>query len=176
MRLNWRRFDFMLLGATLVLIVYGVTMIYSATLGVPNYEDYALRQAIYAAIGLMVMLLAAAFDYRLLTSLQWPIYLVTLAILGAVACGVFGAARICGGAAELAPTPWVSESPNINTVVWAGKADSGLEQALMLHTSTSKLNNPIRRFNIAISFQIGLQAADGIKAACKTRGQSKRQD
>ena len=27
-----------------------------------------------------------------------------VAILGAVACGVFGAARICGGAAELAPT------------------------------------------------------------------------
>ena len=27
-----------------------------------------------------------------------------VAILGAVACGVFGATRICGGAAELAPT------------------------------------------------------------------------
>lgn len=85
MRLNWRRFDFVLLGATLVLMVYGVVMIYSATLNVPNYEDYALRQAIYAALGLMIMLLAAAFDYRLLTSLQWPIYLVMLAILGAVA-------------------------------------------------------------------------------------------
>jgi rod shape determining protein RodA len=60
-------------------------MVYSATLGVPNYEDYALRQALYALVGLVILVLAAAFDYRLLTSLQWPLYAVILAALGAVA-------------------------------------------------------------------------------------------
>jgi rod shape determining protein RodA len=85
MRLNLRRFDFVLLGTTLVLLVFGIAMVYSATLGVPTYEDYPLRQFIYALIGLVVLLLAAAFDYRLLTSFQWPVYVVVLVILGAVA-------------------------------------------------------------------------------------------
>lgn len=85
MRLNWRRFDFVLLGTTLVLIIFGVAMVYSATLGVDTYEDYPLRQAIYALIGLVLMLLVAGFDYRLLTSLQWPVYVIMLAALGAVA-------------------------------------------------------------------------------------------
>lgn len=95
MRLNWRRFDFVLLGATLLLLIYGVAMVYSATLNVPSYEEYALRQAIYGVIGLIILLLVAAFDYRLLTSLQWPIYAITLAALATVV--VFGQVR--GGAA-----------------------------------------------------------------------------
>ncbi len=94
MRLNLRRFDFVLLGATLVLLVFGIAMVYSATQGVASYEDYPLRQAIYGVIGLLLLLSIAAFDYRLLTSLQWPIYVGVLAALGAVA--VVGQVR--GGA------------------------------------------------------------------------------
>lgn len=85
MRLNWRRFDFVLLGTTLALVVFGVAMVYSATLGVATYEDYPLRQVVYALIGLVLLLAVAAFDYRLLTSLQWPIYLIVLGVLAAVA-------------------------------------------------------------------------------------------
>ena len=85
MRGSWRRFDFWLLGATLLLVVFGIAMVYSATLGVATYESYPLRQVIYAGIGLLILLVAATFDYRLLTSLQWPIYGIILAILLAVA-------------------------------------------------------------------------------------------
>lgn len=85
MRGSWRRFDFWLLGAAMMLVVFGVAMVYSATLNVPTYEDYPLRQVIYAVIGLVLLLAAATFDYRLLTSLQWPIYAVVLAVLAAVA-------------------------------------------------------------------------------------------
>ncbi|NTV78747.1 MAG: rod shape-determining protein RodA, partial [Clostridiales bacterium] len=85
MRGSWRRFDFWLLGATLLLVVFGVAMVYSATLGVPTYETYPLRQVIYAGIGLLLLLAAATFDYRLLTSLQWPIYGIILAVLLLVA-------------------------------------------------------------------------------------------
>lgn len=95
MRLNFRRFDFVLLVATLMLMVYGVAMVYSATLGVSGYEEYAARQVIYALIGLGLMLLIAAFDYRLLTSFQWIFYAVIVAALGAVT--VIGQVR--GGAA-----------------------------------------------------------------------------
>lgn len=96
MRINLRRLDLVLLGVTLVLIVYGVAMVYSATLNVAGYEAYALRQGIYALIGLVLLLLATAFDYRLLTSLQWPIYAVAIAALAAVA--VLGQVR--GGASS----------------------------------------------------------------------------
>ena len=85
MRGSWRRFDFWLLGATLLLVVFGIAMVYSATLNVPTYESYPLRQVIYAGIGLLLLLAVATFDYRLLTSLQWPIYGIILAVLLAVA-------------------------------------------------------------------------------------------
>lgn len=85
MRGSWRRFDFWLLGATLLLVIFGVAMVYSATLNVPNYESYPLRQLIYAGIGLILLIAAATFDYRLLTSLQWPIYGIIIAVLAAVA-------------------------------------------------------------------------------------------
>jgi rod shape determining protein RodA len=95
MRLNWRRFDFVLLAATLVMLMFGIAMVYSATLGVKNYEDYPLRQAIYGLIGLVLLLAVAAFDYRLLTSLQWPVYVAVLGALGAVAL----VGQVRGGAA-----------------------------------------------------------------------------
>ncbi len=95
MRLNLRRFDFVLLGATLALLVFGIAMVYSATLGVENYEDYPLRQAIYALIGIALLLAVAAFDYRLLTSLQWPVFIIVLVALGAVAL----VGQVRGGAA-----------------------------------------------------------------------------
>ncbi|MFZ2489502.1 MAG: FtsW/RodA/SpoVE family cell cycle protein [Anaerolineae bacterium] len=95
MRLNLRRFDFILLAATLALIIYGVAMVYSATLGVDGYEQYPMRQAIYAFVGLALMVLIAAFDYRLLTSVQWPSYILILGALGAVT--LIGQVR--GGAA-----------------------------------------------------------------------------
>ncbi|MCS6843989.1 MAG: rod shape-determining protein RodA [Caldilineales bacterium] len=95
MRLNLRRFDFALLLAVLVLAIFGVAMVYSATQRVPGYEAYPTRQAIYVLIGLLLLVLAAAFDYRLLTSLQWPLYVVMVAAL--VAVMVLGQVR--GGAA-----------------------------------------------------------------------------
>jgi len=85
MRLNLRRFDFVLLAATVALMIFGVAMVHSATLGVEGYEDYTVRQAIYGVLGLIVLVIVAAFDYRLLTSLQWPIYVITLVMLGLVA-------------------------------------------------------------------------------------------
>ena len=95
MRLNWRRFDFVLLGTTLLLLIFGVAMVYSATLGVQGYEDYPRRQIIYGVIGLGLLLFTAAFDYRLLTSFQWPFYGLMVVIL--VAVKLVGEVR--GGAA-----------------------------------------------------------------------------
>ncbi|MFB0534096.1 MAG: rod shape-determining protein RodA [Anaerolineae bacterium] len=76
----WRNFDFVLLGATILLIALGVAVIYSATLGTPDLADLPYRQLIYAVAGLGIMFAVAAIDYRFLQSFQKPIYLVTVAL------------------------------------------------------------------------------------------------
>jgi rod shape determining protein RodA len=76
----WRNFDFVLLGATILLIALGVAVIYSATLDTPDLADLPYRQMIYAVMGLGIMFAVAAIDYRFLESFQKPIYVVTLAL------------------------------------------------------------------------------------------------
>lgn len=85
MRFNLRRFDFVLLACTIIMSIYGIAMVYSATLNVPTYESYPARQLIYVLVGLVLLLAAAAFDYRLLTALQWPLLIIMLIGLAAVA-------------------------------------------------------------------------------------------
>lgn len=92
----WRHFDVWLLAAVSVLTIWGVALIQSAIGGNVNLAELVPRQAIYAAIGLAVVILMAAVDYRLWSALARPIYVVTLVLLGLIpAAGFagFGAAR-----------------------------------------------------------------------------------
>lgn len=81
-------FDYWLLGATLLLALIGVAMIYSATAcitGEPlDWESPALRQAIYLAAGLGGMFFLTFIDYRVYATLRWPIWVFTIAILAIV--------------------------------------------------------------------------------------------
>jgi len=77
----WRNFDFVLLAITVLLIAFGIAMIYSATLDTPDLQDLPRRQAILALVGLALLLLVAAIDYRFLESLQKPLYVLTIASL-----------------------------------------------------------------------------------------------
>jgi rod shape determining protein RodA len=77
----WRNFDFVLLAATVLLIAFGIAMIYSATLDTPDLQDLPRRQAIWALVGLVLMLLVAAIDYRFFDHLQKPLYVLTIASL-----------------------------------------------------------------------------------------------
>jgi rod shape determining protein RodA len=89
----WRRFDYILLLVTLALIGLGLMMIASATRGVPG-EDLVRRQAIFAAIGLVVMFAVAAIDYRVFGGhFGLAIYLILLA--GLIAVILYG--RVLGG-------------------------------------------------------------------------------
>ncbi len=80
----WHNFDFVLLAVTLLLIAFGIAMIHSATMNTSGLGDLALKQAIYAVVGLALMSAVAAIDYRLLGSLQKPIYVLALLSLSAV--------------------------------------------------------------------------------------------
>ena len=94
----WKHFDFWLLGAVAILVIFGITMIRSAIAG--NIELLELnlvgRQLIFAVVGFIVILIVSAIDYRLWASLSRSLYITTvviLAVLFIVGSALFGSAR-----------------------------------------------------------------------------------
>jgi len=79
----WRSFDFVLFGTTLILILFGILMIRSATIGAID-TDIISRvpdQIRYAIIGIVLVFVLAAVDYRLLGGLHIWLYIVMVALL-----------------------------------------------------------------------------------------------
>lgn len=79
----WRNFDFVLFGTTLILILFGILMIRSATIGAidPDIVSRVPDQIRYAIIGLVLVFVLAAVDYRLLGGMHMWLYLVMVALL-----------------------------------------------------------------------------------------------
>ncbi|MDX2161241.1 MAG: FtsW/RodA/SpoVE family cell cycle protein [bacterium] len=79
----WRRFDWVLLGASIVLTAFGVLMIRSATLDAidPDLINRVPNQIRYAIIGFGVLFALAAIDYRILGSLQNWLYGIMMILL-----------------------------------------------------------------------------------------------
>lgn len=91
----WQRFDYLLFGITLLLIVFGILVIGSATQDAidPILIARVPDQIRFAALGLLLMLGLAALDYRLLAGLHLWLYLLMLTLLVMVFYfGVEGAA------------------------------------------------------------------------------------
>ncbi len=95
---TWRHFDFALMGAVLLLILFGVTMIRSANLTSidTDVQGQAGRQVIYALIGLVIVIAVSAIDYRVYGSYGLYIYgalIVLLLVVLVVGLASFGAVR-----------------------------------------------------------------------------------
>ncbi len=103
----WRQFDFWLLGAVIIALVFGVTMIRSAIAGNENLAGLVPRQMIFGGIGFVVIILAAAIDYRIWSGAIVPMYLVIVIFL--LALFIVGAARF--GATRWIETGLVSIQP-----------------------------------------------------------------
>jgi rod shape determining protein RodA len=103
----WRHFDFWLLGAVIVGLVFGVTMIYSAIAGNENLANLVPRQMIFGGIGFVVIILAAAIDYRFWSGAIVPMYFVIVVFL--LLLFVIGGARF--GATRWIETGLVSIQP-----------------------------------------------------------------
>jgi len=104
----WRHFDFWLLGAVIAALVFGVTMIRSAIAGNENLADLVPRQIIFGGIGFVVIILAAAIDYRFWSGAIVPMYaviVITLLLLFIIGGARFGATRwIETGLVSIQPT------------------------------------------------------------------------
>jgi cell division protein FtsW len=100
--------DAVLTSVLVGLVAFGVVMVYSASAVYANriFEDgyhYLVRQAIYAALGLTVMFVAAGIDYHRYSILTYPMLAVTVTLLLFVALGL---GRSAGGA-----TRWIQVGP-----------------------------------------------------------------
>jgi rod shape determining protein RodA len=95
-RLSWRHFDFWLLLIVLCLVTLGIFMINSATLNSadPDLVNAARRQALYALIGVLVLILTATIDYRIWYNARHFLYVLVLLFLGITL--LFGSGEIGG--------------------------------------------------------------------------------
>ncbi len=85
----WRQLDYLLLLSIAALVGYGLMMVHSATCS-PDCErffpptSWATRQALYAAVGLVLMAGAAAVNYRAYRTLAYWGWVVAVLLLAAV--------------------------------------------------------------------------------------------
>ena len=84
-----RRIDFILLFVALALVGIGIVMVYSTSailagdrFGDPYY--FLKRQALYAGIGFLLMILMMFFPYEVLKRLAYPIFILSVLLLIAV--------------------------------------------------------------------------------------------
>jgi len=114
----------LLILVTLALVSFGLVMVYSATsaaaaVGGNDPSYYLKRQGIYAALGIVLMVLAQRWDYRRLRALSPILVVGSLAMLAAVLVvgpAVNGARRwISVGPAVFQP----SELAKLAVAVWA---------------------------------------------------------
>jgi len=92
----WRYFDFWLLGAVVLATAFGTAMIRSAVAGNEVLLPLINRQIYFGLLGLVVIFVVAAIDYRYWMALYRPMYFVMMILLFGLflsAQAVFGAAR-----------------------------------------------------------------------------------
>jgi rod shape determining protein RodA len=95
-RLSWRHFDVPLVLIVLALLTIGLLMISSATQNSvdPDLANAARRQGLYALIGVIVLILTAAIDYRIWYNARHILYVTALLFL--VITLIFGSGQIGG--------------------------------------------------------------------------------
>ena len=83
----WRHFDWTLFTIVIVLCLIGIAMIYSATVTAPDpaLEDVWVRQVAFFGIGVVVLFVVAAIDYRSLEAFALPAFLIFVGLLVLVA-------------------------------------------------------------------------------------------
>ncbi len=83
------KLDITFLALVLILLTTGLVMLFSASYAF-SYEQYGnsykfiSRQALFAAVGVAVMLIISKIDYRFWRKFAWVLYIVSIALLAVV--------------------------------------------------------------------------------------------
>ncbi len=94
-RETWRHFDFWLLGAVAILVIFGLGMIRSAIAGNEELLELFPRHIIFASVGFFVVILTASLDYHLWNPVGKVLYWIVAVLLAIV-----GVARDAQGGAQ----------------------------------------------------------------------------
>lgn len=118
----WQHFDVVLLASTVMLMIIGIAMIRSTTLGNIELNGLEFVQIRWGVIGLVVMLVATAVDYRYYRPFATWLYVFVLVWLGLIfVLGLtsFGAQRWLDffGLFNIQP----SEMAKIGSIIWVAR-------------------------------------------------------
>lgn len=80
-RETWRHFDYLLFGAVVLLSVFGIVMIRSAIAGNTELVNSVRNQIIFVSLGLALILVLAAINYRTWASTTRLLYISTIILL-----------------------------------------------------------------------------------------------
>ncbi len=83
--LTWRLYDFQLTTYAVLLLLFGLAMAYSNSVGATHTTlspgSPFVRYLMWSVIAIVVFLIATVFDYKWLRTFAWPIYFVNVALL-----------------------------------------------------------------------------------------------
>jgi rod shape determining protein RodA len=83
--LTWRLYDFQLTTYAVLLLLFGLAMAYSNSVGTTHTTlspgSPFVRGLMWTVIAVIVFLVATIFDYKWLRTFAWPIYLVNVGLL-----------------------------------------------------------------------------------------------
>jgi len=76
-----RGFDYGIFGSMVLIVLMGITMIYSGTHAIEWAQDLWIKQAIWFGLGLVGMIGAIFFDYQILGKYSRLIYIIVIVLL-----------------------------------------------------------------------------------------------
>lgn len=83
--LTWRLYDFQLTTYAILLLLFGLAMAYSNSVGATHTslspDSTFVRYLMWSVIAIVVFLIATIFDYRWLRTFAWPIYVLNVGLL-----------------------------------------------------------------------------------------------
>ncbi len=138
-----KRIDFVLLGVTIFLTLFGLLMIYDASSFISfrdfgNKYHYIKDQALWMGLGLLGLGFFARFDYKKLYNLALPLLIIAILLLFAVflpgiGIAVLGAHRwINIGVGVLQPAEFIKLTLAIYLAAWFSAREKGRFSAFLL--------------------------------------------
>ncbi|MDI6781137.1 MAG: rod shape-determining protein RodA [bacterium] len=82
-----RGFDYIMFGSIILIVLMGITMIYSGTHAIEWAQNIWIRQTVWFGLGLAGMIAAILFDYQLLGKYSRLIFIIAIVLL---ICVLFG--------------------------------------------------------------------------------------